>query len=220
MRTWTPLLLAPAAALGVVVLTGTPALAAQSDQDIAWMQVAHQSNLTEIAAGQAAQRSATSPEVKQLGAMFVEDHTALDAQLTQAAQQLGVQLPSAPSPEQQQQLAAVEQQTGQAFDAAWISSQIAGHLTTIAATQRELQAGSDPTVLDLARAATPVVQRHLTELQGMARQMGLPTTVNGGTGGQAADGGSRTVGWALAGVGGLAVLAGAAGLARRRAASA
>lgn len=220
MRRWTRLALVPTAVLGIVVLAGAPALAAVSGQDTTWMQAAHQSNLAEIAAGQAAQQSASSAQVKQLGAMFVQDHTRFDAQLTQAAQQLGVQLPSAPTPQQQQALAAVQQKTGQAFDAAWISTQIAGHLTTIAATQRELQGGSDATVLGLARAATPVIQHHLTELQDLARQMGLPTSVNGGTGGQAADDAPRTVGLVLAGVGALAVLAGTVGLARRRAASA
>jgi putative membrane protein len=220
MRRWTRLALVPAAVLGIVVLAGAPALAAVSGQDTTWMQAAHQGNLAEIAAGRAAQQSATGAQVKQLGAMFVQDHTRLDAQLTQAAQRLGVQLPPAPTPQQQQQLAAVQQKTGQAFDAAWISTQIAAHVTTIAATQRELQGGSDATVLGLARAATPVVQQHLTELQDLARQMGLPTSVNGGTGGQAADDTPRTVGWALAGVGGLAVLAGTVGLVRRRATSA
>jgi putative membrane protein len=220
MRRWTHLALVPAAVLGIVVLAGAPALAAVSGPDTAWMQAAHQGNLAEIAAGQAAQQSATSPQIKQLGAMFVQDHTRLDGQLTQAAQKLGVALPSAPSPGQQQQLSIVREKTGQAFDAAWTSSQLAAHITTLAATQREIQNGSDATVLGLARAATPVVQHHLTELQNLARQMGGPTSVNGGTGGQAADDTPRTVGWALAGVGGLAVLAGTAGLVRRRATSA
>jgi putative membrane protein len=220
MRKWTRLALVPAAALGIVVLAAAPALAAVSGQDTTWLQAAHQGNLAEIAAGQAAQQSATNAQVKQLGAMFVQDHTRLDGQLTQAAQQLGVQLPTSPTPAQQQQLADVRQKTGAAFDSAWTSTQLAAHATTLAATQQELQAGSDATVLGLARTATPVVQHHLAELQALAAQLGLPTSVNGGSGGQAATGTARTVGWALAGAGGLMILTGAAGRVRRRAASA
>jgi hypothetical protein len=105
-------LLAPAAVLGTVVLLAAPAQAAPSNQDASWVQTAHQSNLVEIAAGNAAQQAATTPEVKQLGAMFVQMHTELDTALTQAAQQLGVQLPGAPTAEQQAQLAAVQKNTG------------------------------------------------------------------------------------------------------------
>jgi putative membrane protein len=220
MRMWTRLALLPAAVLATVTLTATSALAAPSDQDVAWMQAAHQSNLAEIAAGNAAQQSATAPEVKNLGAMFVQMHTELDTALTQAAQQLGVQLPGTPSPEQQQSLAAVQANQGRAFDTAWIAQQIGSHATTLAATQKELASGSDPTVLNLARTATPVVQQHLTELRTVARQYGVPTSVPGGTGGQAADNGTATLGWVLAGLGGLAVLAGGAGLVRRRATAA
>jgi putative membrane protein len=217
MRTLSRLVLVPAAVLATVTLTAVPALAAPSEQDVAWMQAAHQSNLAEIAAGNAAQQQATTQEVKDLGAMFVQMHTELDTALTQAAQQLGVQLPGTPSPEQQQQLAAVQAQQGQAFDTAWIAQQIGSHTTTLAATQKELASGSDETVLTLARTSTPVVEQHLAELRTVARQYGVPTSVPGGSGGQAADGGDSALGWGLAGLGGIAVLAGSAGLIRRRA---
>ncbi|NEK59922.1 DUF4142 domain-containing protein [Geodermatophilus sabuli] len=220
MRRLSRLVLLPVAALGALVLTAAPALAAPSDQDVTWMQAAHQSNLAEIAAGNAAQQAATTPEVRELGAMFVQMHTQLDTQLTQAAQQLGVQLPGEPSAEQQRQLAAVQRNSGQAFDTAWIAQQIGSHSTTLAATQRELQNGSDGTVLDLARAATPVVEQHLTQLRDTARKYGVPTSVPGGTGGQVADGGLGTTGWALTGLGAVALVAGTAGLVRRRATSA
>ncbi|MBB3082953.1 DUF4142 domain-containing protein [Geodermatophilus sabuli] len=217
MRVLSRLALVPAAVIGAVVLTSSPALAAPSDQDVTWMQAAHQSNLAEIAAGNAAQQAATTPEVRELGAMFIEMHTQLDTQLTQAAQQLGVELPAEPSATQQQQLAEVQQNSGQEFDTAWIAQQIGSHSTTLAATQRELQGGSDPTVLELARTATPVVEQHLAQLRDAARTYGVPTSVPGGTGGQAATDGLGTTGWVLTGIGALALVAGTAGLVRRRA---
>jgi putative membrane protein len=219
-RTLARLLLVPGMAIGVVGLAAAPALAAPSQQDTTWMVEAHQSNLTEIAAGTDAQQKATTAEVKQLGAMFVQMHTELDQQLTAAAQQLGVQLPDAPSPAQQAQLQAVQQNSGQAYDNAWIAQQIGSHTTTLAATQRELSNGSDPTVLALAQASTPVVQQHLTELRNTADQFGIPSSVPGGTGGQAADDGTAGLGWALAGTGALAALVGGTALVRRRNASA
>ncbi len=216
MRMLSRLALVPVAVVGAVVLTAAPALAAPSQQDVTWMQAAHQSNLAEIAAGNAAQQAATTPEVKQLGQMFVQMHTELDTALTAAAQQLGVQLPPAPNAEQQRQLAAVQQNTGRAFDTAWIAQQIGSHTTTLAATQLELRNGSDPAVLAQARTATPVVEQHLVELRQVAAQYGVPTSVPGGTGGQAADGNTGALAWGLTGLGAAALVAGTVGLVRRR----
>lgn len=197
------------------VLSVGPALAAQSDQDVSWLRAAHQSNLAEIAAGNAAQQTATTADVRNLAAMFVQMHTDLDNQLKPVAQQLGVDLPGAPTAEQQQQLATVQGQRGQQFDTAWIAQQIAAHSTALAATQKELQAGSDQQVLQLARGTAPVVQQHLAELRNLAQKYGVPTSVPAGTGGQAADASVRTAGWGVAGVGALVLVAAAVVSARR-----
>ena len=71
-------------------------------------------------------------------------------------------------------------------------------------------------MLKLARTATPVVEQHLTELRSAAQKYGVPTSVPGGNGGQAAADGLRTTGWGVAGFGGLLLAAGATVLARRR----
>ena len=82
------------------VAGATTAAAAPSAQDRAWMVAAHQSNLTEIQAGQAAQQKATSDVVKEHGQLFIRDHTRLDASLQALAKSKGVTLPSAPNAQQ------------------------------------------------------------------------------------------------------------------------
>lgn len=159
-----------------------PASAAPTKADTTWMVAAHQSNLTEIAAGKAAAQKATSAGVKDAAAMFVTMHTDLDMKLTAAAQKLSVSLPATPSADQQATLARVGAMSGTAFDTAWVASQIAGHRMTIAATQKELASGSDATVLTLAKGAAPVIAQHLVTLEKLA---GVPVTVQAGTGGQA-----------------------------------
>ncbi|PFG41133.1 putative membrane protein [Georgenia soli] len=166
--------------IAAVLLAASPASAAPSEQDTTWMVAAHQSNLAEIAAGTAAQEQAASEDVRQMGAMLIADHQKLDADLTAAAQQLGVQLPDAPSPEQQAALAEVKAKQGEAFDTAWIASQVEGHRMTIAATEQEIAQGEDATVVGLARAATPVVQGHLDHLMQLSGAHGVPGAVPGG----------------------------------------
>jgi putative membrane protein len=174
------------AVTAAVALTAPAAQAAPSGQDQAWMVFAHQGNLAEIAAGQAAVAQGSTDMVKQFGQMLIDDHTTLDANLTAAAGQLGVTLPGAPTPEQQAALASVTAKSGAAFDTAWITLQIPAHRATLAAGATELASGSDPTVKSLASASAPVVQHHLDELVAAAPQYGVPTSVSAGTGGQAA----------------------------------
>jgi putative membrane protein len=185
-------------------------------QDRRWMIAAHQSNLTEIAAGTAAEREATTEKVRRLGTMFKQMHTQQDAQLRAAARTLGVDLPGAPNPQQRASLAAVTAKSGAAFDAAWIAQQTASHRQTLAATDRQIANGSNDAALRLARASRPVVAAHLAALT--TGGSGAPTSVAGGTGGQAATDGAMP-GLALTGAGALlVVVAGGVLVARRRSA--
>ena len=205
--------LTAALTLPAAAASAAPA-AAPTAQDRQWMVAAHQSNLTEIAAGKAAQQKATTTKVRTLGAMFIRHHTAQDAQLRAAAKRLGVDLPGAPNAQQRASLAAVAAKSGAAFDSAWIAAQTVGHRQTLAATDKELANGSDATALKLARASRPVIAMHYAEL---TSGNGSPSSVGAGTGGQAATDGTAP-GLALTGAGVL--LAAAAGgllVTRRRA---
>lgn len=204
------------AAAGALLLAAGPAAAQPSQQDQDWMVFAHQSNLAEIAAGQAAVQQATTDAVREHGQMLIDDHTALDADLTAAAEQLGVTLPSEPTEEQQEILASVTAQSGEAFDTAWVEAQIVSHRETLAAGEQELAEGSEQAAKDLAAAAAPVVQEHLDALLATAQDLGVPTEVAAGTGGQAASS-SPVLALTLVGAGVLAVVLAGAVLVRRRA---
>jgi predicted outer membrane protein len=70
--------------LAALVLVGlAPAAAAQaavqpSTQDTQYLQALHQVNLFEITTGNLAQQKGKNAQVKDLGKMFVTDHTQLD----------------------------------------------------------------------------------------------------------------------------------------------
>lgn len=190
------------ALFAAVMLAAAPVSAAPSEQDASWLAAAHQSNLTEIAAGTAAQERATTEAVQEAGAKLVEDHTALDAELTALAEELGVDLPTAPSAMQQATLDAVAAHEGEAFDAAWIASQIDGHRMSLAAGQEQVQNGSEPAVVALAEKAGPVIQGHLDHLLQLADE--VPGAVPSGLGGPAVP---TLLGASLVGVGVLVLAA-------------
>ena len=186
---------------------------APNAQDRAFLVAAHQSNLAEIAAGQSAQQKATTQVVKEHGQIFIRDHTRLDATVKQVASQLGVELPNAPSEAQRASLAAVNAKSGSAYDAAWLTQQLASHRASLAAGTKELAQGSDATVKGVASASAPVVKMHLAMLEEATGT--APSGANAGTGGQAADGsGGINTGWVLLGLG-LVAAAGSLSLVRR-----
>jgi putative membrane protein len=136
-----------------------------SKQDVAFLRAAHQSNLFEIQTGKLAERKGKSAEVRELGRMFVKDHTKLDADLKKVAKRLGVDLPSRPNTEQRALAARLSKLSGSAFDKAWLDGQIVQHRKAKANGERELTKGSNKYAIGVAKKSAPVIKKHLKELR-------------------------------------------------------
>jgi putative membrane protein len=173
--------------LAALVLVGlAPAAAAQaaqpSTQDTQYLQTLHQVNLFEITTGNLAQQKAQNQQVKDLGKMFVTDHTQLDQTVQSTAQQLNVQLPSEPSADQQKVINQLNNLSGADFDKAWVTAQLAGHVQAIQATQTQISQGSEQSVVQLAQDALPTLQAHYDALVALAQTLGVPVPQTSGTG--------------------------------------
>ncbi|EWM68427.1 DUF4142 domain-containing protein [Micromonospora chalcea] len=163
----------------LVVVGLAPAAAAQaaaqpSTQDTQYLQAVHQVNLFEITAGNLAQQKGQNQQVKDLGKMFVTDHTQLDQTVQSTAQQLNVQLPADPTADQQKVLDKLNNLNGAEFDKAWVTAQLAGHVQAIQATQTEISQGSEQSVVQIAQDALPVLQAHYDALVALAQTLGVP----------------------------------------------
>ena len=172
-----------ATALGLTGLMLTPAPAAHaapSKQDVAYLQAAHQSNLAEIKGGRIAWQKTSDPKIKDLAATFMRDHIHLDAALSDTARQLRVTLPVEPNPHQQALAARYEAAPAETFDRLYISTQMSQHRKALRLTRKELAAGAEAAVKDLAGKAEPVIAGHHTKLraaaiaEGMAGHSGRP----------------------------------------------
>ena len=204
-----------AAVTGLLLVPGTAAQAAPSDQDTAYLQAAHQANLAEIAGGRIAQQKATSQQAKDLGERFIADHTKLDQAVRQTASDLGVDLPSAPNAEQQALAARYRAASADDFDALYVSTQMDAHMKSMRLGQTEIADGSDAQAKKVARDAAPVIASHHEALDAAARDLGVPSRVNSGTGGTAANQLSTTA-ISLVALGVLLLAGGAFLLMRRR----
>jgi putative membrane protein len=172
-----------AAAVGVAA---APAGAAPSAQDTQFLREAHQTNLAEITVGQLAQQKGASQTVRDIGARLVTDHTALDRSLRSAASALQVSLPTEPNAEQQAVAARLRNASGAEFDRLFVITQLDGHARAMRAGETEISNGSDPRARQVAIEAAPVIKAHHDALTAAAQQLGIPTSVHAGSGGQAA----------------------------------
>ncbi|NJP88376.1 DUF4142 domain-containing protein [Nonomuraea sp. FMUSA5-5] len=136
-----------------------------SEQDREWMKTIHQGNLSEVQAGRLAMGKGTTKQVKSVGKMLVEDHTKLGTKVTQAAAQLGIELPTSPSKAQRAEVARLQEVTGQDFDQDFLSGMIKAHKEALAATKTEVSKGANPTVKALAGTAQQSLQQHLNALK-------------------------------------------------------
>jgi putative membrane protein len=132
--------------------------------DRTFLRAAHQSNLAEIATGKLAQQKSRNAHVRELGRMWVADHTRLDATLKQVAKRYGVSLPSQPNAEQRAQAARDAKLSGTAFDRTWLNGELTGHVKTRTAGRTELAKGSNADVQKIARTSAPIVQHHINEI--------------------------------------------------------
>jgi putative membrane protein len=171
--------------IGAFFAPGTAASAAPSDQDTTYLRAAHQSNLAEIAGGTIAQQKAEDQQVKDLGARFVADHTKLDDALKRTASALGVELPSTPNAEQRALAARYRAASAEQFDALFIATQMDAHMRAMRLGETEIANGSDAQAKKAAQDAAPVIASHHDALESAARDLGVPDTINTGTGGQA-----------------------------------
>ncbi|MEU0657782.1 DUF4142 domain-containing protein [Streptomyces lavendulocolor] len=169
-------------------LASAPADGSAPATDAAFLRASHQGNLTEIAAGKDAQKNATTDCVKHVGKVLVRDHTKLDAATRALADKQGVDLPVAPSKEQQETLADIMSKAGtKAYDAAWLTAQAAAHEKTLARIDHQVAHGKNAEVTAAAKAARPVVAMHLDMVRGgKCHAAAAPRAIHAGNGGQVA----------------------------------
>jgi putative membrane protein len=186
------------------------AVAAPSSQDTDYITANGQTNLAEITIGQLALQRAQNDATRDLAQMTLTDHRAALTKLQGVAAQLGVPVPTEPNAEQKKNAATLESVDDGSFDLTYSQIQVAGHQKSIAATNQEISAGSDPAVIDYAKGYLPVATMHLQMAQdALAASGGTPSAVPAGSGGLAAPTSGQTQLWqSLLGLAGLLAMVG------------
>lgn len=126
------------------------------------------SDLYEIRSSQLAQQKAATGAVRQFGQMMIEHHTMTTQQVTAAARSAGLAPPPPRlEPHQQQIIDELSRISGAAFDAAYLRQQRMAHDQALALHSSYAQNGDTPALRDTAKAAVPVVRRHIEQLRSL-----------------------------------------------------
>jgi putative membrane protein len=158
------LVAAGALALALAVPAAAPAAAPHgqlSAADKMWLQTSIEGDLFEIAGGKLAQQQAAAQGVKDFGARLVTDHTKSLKEAKALAKAHGVQVPRAPSPSQQWELATVGALSGAAFDTSYVQLETADHQQDISETTDEVSDGTNLGVRRAAKKDLPALRAHL-----------------------------------------------------------
>lgn len=190
-----------------------------SGQDQLFVTQNGQTNLTEISGGMLAAQRLTNGALRSTSATILADHERVLARLRQVGSETGATLPSQPNSTQLAMAAQLKRSYGATFNSGYLQGEIKGHELSIAHTQQEIRSGSSPTVRAFASFYLPIAQKHLRLLEqdaGVSSTV-TPTSVNAGSGGQAASSaGTSAAAIGLATAGGLLVAGSAGVLVRRR----
>ena len=170
-----------------VGLAGTAA-AAPSDQDTSWLKSNAQTNMAEIKLAGITMSNGQSAGAMDLAMMTKSDHTGALVKVKDLAAAKNIDLPTAPNADQQAAAAKLSGLNGGAYDLAYATAQVAGHVKSIAGTEKEISAGTDADIVAYAKYYLPVAQKHLVMAEKLVADLGgtTPNAVPAGTGGELA----------------------------------
>jgi putative membrane protein len=151
------------------------ALAADGNPDAAFYKKAAEGGMAEVDTGMLAQQKATSPAIKEFGAMMVKDHSTANDKLKAVAVSKNIKLPMSPSVEQKATKAKLEMLSGSAFDKSYVEGMIKDHEEDIRDFNQEATSGQDTDAKAYATATLPTLQAHLRKIQAIAAGAGMDT---------------------------------------------
>ena len=128
------------------------------------------SGMAEVQLAKLAQQKATIDAVKNFAAMLERDHTAVNQQVKNLADQRNVVLPSAISDDKQKMYNDMDKMTGKAFDKDYISMMIKAHGDGISLFEDTRSNASDVDVKNFADKTLPTLKMHLDSAKAIQKR--------------------------------------------------
>jgi putative membrane protein len=134
-----------------------------SAQDFA--ATAASSDMFEIRSSELALQKSQTSAVKEFAQMMIKDHTEASKNLMAAAKQDGIAVPGEMAEKHAAQVKALSGAEGEAFDAAYLDAQLAGHKEALALMTNYAKDGDAAALKAHAQKTAPIVQMHLEHVE-------------------------------------------------------
>jgi putative membrane protein len=178
--------------------------------DARFAMKAAQGGMAEVQLGQLAAQKASNPDVKAFGQQMVDDHTKANDQLKSVAGQENMSLPTTLDAKDQALMTKLQNASGSDFDRMYVKAMVKDHQEDVKEFQKEADKGKDQNIKNFASQTLPVLQQHLSKIQGIQAGMGggkasagnAPNTDAKMTGGQAGGSGTGSTTGPQSGAGG------------------
>jgi putative membrane protein len=162
-------ILAGAAVLALVCFVGSAGAtggkrsgrAAVNALDVSWLHTSLEGDKFEIIGGKMAQQHSFDPVIRALGRRLVRDHSKSYADGAKVARQVGVVVPTEPTPSEGWELRMLSHAWGVRFDRMYATLEVADHHQDIDETSDEIERGWNAAVVGEAKKDLPVLKLHL-----------------------------------------------------------
>jgi putative membrane protein len=135
-----------------------------------FLDKAAQGGMTEVAAGQLAMNKATTPDVREFAETLVKERRLTQQLLKALAASHDVDLPTAPSREQQETLRELQKKKGAEFEQAYVAAQITAQEEAIALMKAEIERDRNVETKAFAKEMLPTVEAQLKKAYQLARK--------------------------------------------------
>jgi putative membrane protein len=139
------------------------------EEDIKFINEAASGGLAEVELGQMAQTKATDPQVKEFGAMMVQDHTKANDELKALAEKKNITLPATPSEQQRKVKDELSTKSGNDFDNAYVLNMVKDHKKDIKLFEDASKKVNDPELKAFIVKTLPTLRMHLTHVQAIEK---------------------------------------------------
>lgn len=132
-----------------------------SSKDAVFVKEAAMGGMAEVEMGKMAEKQGVSPEVKQIGARMVTDHSRMNKELMAVAKKKGIKLGKAQPMEIK----------GSTFDKDYLAMMVSDHDKDIASFQAEAKNGEDPELKAMAAKSLPTLKSHLAMVKAAQKKV-------------------------------------------------
>jgi len=152
---------------------GSSGQTAQAAKDKMFVRKAIEGGLAQVQFGQLAAQKGGSDDVKTLGQHMVEEHTALNKDLEEVADSMGVMLPKHINKDDQTELDKLNGLSGDAFDTEYLTMMVKDHHHDLREFRVEAEGTQDPALREAVMKGAKTIHEHLVMVDQMAKSKGI-----------------------------------------------